>query len=182
MKNYYETIKEVNATIYNTPLTIPKATELVHVPNCGTGSGYAVKDTTLLVSLGAGEHDAKTRYAYVPAKAVFAARLLRPPIKAKSDNWQETVNAWKVTIAGQEFDYFTGSGIDKAPCYDDVMNCLLGDSEALNQAFDEWAQELGYDTDSREAYAIWEARCENARKLIKTGIDLNAERERLQDY
>lgn len=182
MKNYRETIKDVQTTIDNTKINIPKGTELVFVPNAGSASGYAVKDTKLLVKLGAWEHDAKTRYAYVPVNAVFEALHIRAPLKTKSDDWQETANKWIIKIAEQSFDYYTGSGIAKSPDYDSVMACLVRDAEALEQTFENWANELGYDTDSKKAYSIWEECCNNARKLISAGIDLKAENERLQDY
>lgn len=182
MKNYRETIRDVETTIDNTKITVPKGTPLTHVPNAGKASGYAVRDVADLVKLGAWEHDAKTRYAYVPVNSVFEALHIHGPLKSKSNDWQETANKWLIKIAGQSFDYYTGSGITKSPDYDSVMACLVRDAEALNHTFENWANELGYDTDSRKAYATWEECCNNARKLIAAGIDLQAESERLQDY
>jgi hypothetical protein len=182
MQNYRETTKDVETTIDATKLTIPKGTELIRVSDCGGASGYAVKSEALLVKLGAWEHDARTRYAYIPEHAVFEALHVREPVKTKSDDWQETAHKWAVKIAGQEFEYYTGALIKDPPNYDSVMACLVRDAEALNQTFENWALEFGYDTDSRKAYAIWEACCENARKLILAGIDIEAEAERLRDY
>jgi hypothetical protein len=178
MKNYRETFKDTEAG----RLKIPKGTELVHVPNCGQASGFAVKDTALLIKLGVWEHDAKTWYVYIPVNAVFEALHVRAPLKIKSENWQEKANKWLIKIAGQSFDYYTGSGIIESPNYDSVMAYLVRDAEALEQSFEDWASELGYDTDSRKAYAIWEECCNNARKLISAGIDLKSESERLQDF
>lgn len=179
MKNYYETIADCKASIAGNALDVPKGTKLVHVPNAGTASGYAVKYPA---KLGVDKHDATYYYAYVPARFVFAAVHVRKPLAAKSNEWKDTANAWRVSIAGQEFEYYTGSAIEKAPSYDDVMASLLLDSAALGQEFEEWAQEYGFDADSRKAHAIWEACCDNARKLIKTGIDIEAESERLRDH
>lgn len=182
MKNYRETIKSVETTIDSTKLIIPKGAELVFVPNAGSASGYAVKNAALLVKLGAWQHDADTRYAYVPANAVFEAIHIRAPLKTKSDDWQETANKWLIKIADQSFDYYTGSGIKESPNYDSVMACLTKDADALEKTFESWADEFGYDTDSRKAYKIWEDCCHNARKLHLIGIDIKSEVERLQDY
>lgn len=183
MKNYRETIKDVEATLgEKEKVMIPKGTELIFVPNVGSASDYAVKDTALIVKLGAWEHDAKTRYAYIPLHAVFEALHIREPLKSKSDDWQETANKWIIKIAGQSFDYYTGSSIKKAPDYDSVMTCLVSEAEALEQTFENWAYYFGFDTDSRKAYKIWEECCNNTRKLILAGINIMAESERLQDY
>lgn len=181
MTNYYETIKKCKTTIAGREITIPKGTELVFIPDCGQASGYAVKSEKTLMKLGAWD-DAQHYHAYIPVNCVFAAKLVRNPITEKSENWQDTSFQWLVTIAGQNFDYYTGSAKLGAPSYDDVVHCLLIDSNALEQDFEEWASEYGYDADSRKAYKIWEECCKNTRKLLKTGIDIAAERIRLQDY
>lgn len=116
------------------------------------------------------------------------ALLLRGPRKAKSDNWQETAHHWLVTIGGQEFDYYTGSahvtekGTPKKPALDDVLYSLVMDARACEMSFYDLCSELGYDTDSRKALAIYEQCQTNTDKLRKAGVDIAAERERLADY
>ena len=71
------------------------------------------------------------------------------------------------------------------PNASDVMNCLLMDSDAIDYAtFEEWASDLGYDTDSRSAERIYH-------ECLKTGLKLRAGlgeqtlkalREDYQDY
>lgn len=46
-----------------------------------------------------------------------------------------------------------------------VLYCLLSDARATEQCFADWAVDLGYDTDSRKALAIYEACC-------ATGLEL----------
>lgn len=43
------------------------------------------------------------------------------------------------------------------PAADDLLYCLFSDADALNYTFDEWADNYGYDTDSRKAEAIYNA-------------------------
>lgn len=68
------------------------------------------------------------------------------------------------------------------PTPDDVLYCLVSDAEAAETTFAEWCNNFGYDTDSRKALAIYEQCQQNTDKLRKAGINIAAERERLQDY
>lgn len=71
------------------------------------------------------------------------------------------------------------------PLFRDVMYSLLSDSDAIDYAsFESWASDLGYDTDSRKAEAIYQA-------CVKTALGLRAMlgdatitklRELFQDY
>lgn len=52
----------------------------------------------------------------------------------------------------------------------DVVSSLMGDADVLNYGgFEDWANSLGYDTDSRKAEAIYRACIETALKL-KAGL------------
>jgi hypothetical protein len=65
-----------------------------------------------------------------------------------------------------------------------VLYSLVRDNEAASISFREWCSELGYDVDSRKAFAIYEA-CQQAHdKLVKvfTQAELAELREALQDY
>jgi hypothetical protein len=199
-------------------ITIPAGTKVKEIP--GAGGGLAIDDDTLLVKLGAWAHDVSHRYCWVKpeqvADRVADARLIRDPLKAKSDDWQETAHHWIVTIGGQAFDYYTGLGhrvalksygsgqtfeelsgknltetglkkllaCSKAtpPKIDDVLHSLVMDADACEMSFADWCGSLGYDEDSRKAFAIYEACQKNATKLRKAGVDICAERERLADY
>lgn len=54
-----------------------------------------------------------------------------------------------------------------------VMSCLISDSSCLDENFGYWADSLGYDTDSRKAYAVYE-QCQAQTKRFKEflGADL----------
>lgn len=65
---------------------------------------------------------------------------------------------------------------------DDVLYSLIIDSDANDYTFEDWADNFGYDTDSRKAEQIYHACKENARK-VNTFIDnLEEARELFQDY
>lgn len=68
------------------------------------------------------------------------------------------------------------------PKLDDVLSSLVMDASATERSFPNWCDDFGYDTDSRKALSIYEQCQVNADKLVKAGIDIDAERERLQDY
>ena len=40
----------------------------------------------------------------------FETKHIRNPLKAKSDDWQETADQWLCVINGVSFDYYTGIG------------------------------------------------------------------------
>lgn len=124
----------------------------------------------------------------------FETALIRGPLKTRSSDWQETAFQWRVTLNGVSFQYFTGAGWvtkpknkwdqarPKPPSLDDVLHSLVLDASACDQSFDDWCGEYGYDTDSRKALETYLACQDNATKLRKAGVNIAAERERLQDY
>ena len=68
------------------------------------------------------------------------------------------------------------------PGLDEVLYCLVADSAACGQDFEDWCSELGYDEDSRKAYTTWEACRANGKKLRDLGVDLEDAREKFSDY
>lgn len=70
----------------------------------------------------------------------------------------------------------------KAPTLDDVLYCLVSDADAAEMTFRDWCDNFGYDTDSRKAFDTYHACQETHDKLIKARINIEAQRERLQDY
>ncbi len=97
--------------------------------------------------------------------------------------WQEADAApfrgqgWNITLARGEpgvdwaeltVPFWMGSahGMTK-PTAGDVMNCLCSDAASIENAtgFEDWASELGMDTDSRRAEAIYEQCDEQAGEL-----------------
>lgn len=56
-----------------------------------------------------------------------------------------------------EVPYRTGLGIEETPTVEDILNAVALDAMSGEDGFEEFCQEFGYDTDSRRAYATWEA-------------------------
>jgi hypothetical protein len=70
-------------------------------------------------------------------------------------------------------EYFQGAAHKKPPTLVDVVQCLLRDAEALNHdTYESWANDLGYDADSRKGVAIYE-KCRAVGSKLKNmlGID-----------
>lgn len=65
------------------------------------------------------------------------------------------------------------------PCAAGVLHSLILDSSACEQSFESWCNDLGYDSDSRKAYATYEACQKNADKLAR--VIPRSVREQLQE-
>jgi hypothetical protein len=101
--------------------------------------------------------------------------------KRPMDAWACTFTRGEKSIT---FDYFTGIGCRKVPAWGsaaaprigtllhaqwvaqaepqapnpaDVLHCALSDAEACGRSFQSWCGDYGYDTDSRKAFATYEA-------------------------
>lgn len=72
------------------------------------------------------------------------------------------------------------------PPLPDVLACLISDGPADFDAltFDQWCADYGYDTDSRKAFAAYEACCDTGRKLRAafTPEELSALREAASNH
>lgn len=153
------------------------------------------------------ETDIKVDEALAAMGVSFSVRYIGETVK-----WEaQTVDHYRVKIGAYETDFHQGLGHRKArrpvpsyikgdryamnewkrfhlwpvkPSAAAVLYCLLGDMEAIDQSFTDWANELGYDTDSRKALAIYEACCDTGRALrrVFTAAQRDELRELLQDY
>ena len=92
--------------------------------------------------------------------------------------------------AVEAFDYFMGAahvdeaGAPAAPCACEVLYCLVHDAEALGMTFEEWANELGCDEDSRSAARTYNACREEGEKLARvfTSVEIEAIRVLTEEY
>ena len=74
--------------------------------------------------------------------------------------------------------HFGIRGKPKPPAPAEVLACYCRDWTESNCAFDEWAANFGYDTDSRKAFSIYESCREAGPKLRALGLS----REQLQRF
>lgn len=92
----------------------------------------------------------------------ITAKATRGPANA---SWGTPNNGWKVTLKNGRGNSYTvpfykGVGLeDTAPTALEVLECLVRDAAGYRDAssFEEWAEDLGYDTDSREAEKTYNA-------------------------
>lgn len=109
-------------------------------------------------------------------------------IHSQFKGWREDgCSTWRVTLQRdhqkESFDYFMGSAHTGEPEISDVVYCILMDAQALNaQGFEDWAAELGYDTDSRKAEKTYQACLDNARKLQTLFPDFSVLESLYEDY
>lgn len=84
-----------------------------------------------------------------------------PDWRQDEDGWEH--NAYKVRLSydGRRLTvpWRAGLGITEAPSARDVLEALLMDAAGYENApsFEEWAEEYGYDEDSRKAEATYRA-------------------------
>jgi hypothetical protein len=92
-------------------------------------------------------------------------------------NMDGKMNHYIVTIAiGERYSpgrhemetvFSMGLGLKGIPKLEDVLDCLASDSSGYENvdSFEDWCQEYGYDTDSRQAVQIYHAVSEQAKQL-----------------
>jgi hypothetical protein len=86
--------------------------------------------------------------------------IVKAGTKAAQKGWQETATGYKVTLKfegrSMTVDFWCGS-LHPAPTAFDVMCCLISDSSCADTSYEEWAESIGYDVDSREAEKTYKA-------------------------
>lgn len=87
---------------------------------------------------------------------------------------------WRVTLKYRGRSLTTDFWSCDEPNAAAVLSCLISDSTAAGSRFEDWASDLGYDVDSRKAYATWEACCKSFPKVVRflgSGFDTFASAE-----
>jgi len=88
---------------------------------------------------------------------------------ARMDHWKVTLRSGKRQMTLTFSKGFGHNGAE--PTADEVLDCLASDSASVENArdFEDWAQEFGYDTDSRKAektYRQCERQAEKLKRLL----------------
>jgi hypothetical protein len=105
--------------------------------------------------------------------------------RTKHDGWD--CNEWIATLEYDgkmiETPFFTGLAISE-PIVDDVIYSLLMDNISSNHTnFEDWAEEMGYDTDSRKAEQTYRNCLESGHKIrMLLGDDIEYFEEKYEDY
>jgi len=90
-----------------------------------------------------------------------------------NDEWAKTATHWRCILlccetgAQMETVFSMGSGLKGSPTKADVLSCLRDDARSIQDSteFEDWAEDLGYDTDSRKAERIYTQVLAQALKL-----------------
>jgi hypothetical protein len=120
--------------------------------------------------------------------AMSSIKLASRPDKL-DENFSADSTHWKVLIkrGKNEFEtfYSMGSAYTTSPDIEDVMYSLLSDTSNVDgYSFEEWASDLGMDTDSRKAEKMFKA-CQDTLlqlRLLFTEKELDDLREVYQDF
>jgi hypothetical protein len=123
---------------------------------------------------------------FVSAHAIRAHvdRVDHNPNMRDSD-WASSANHWAVTLsmAGKRMrvPYSTSSALSE-PDAADVLDTLANDASGIwaSQDFEDWANEYGYNTDSRAAHRTWEL-VNRQSKRLQTFLGVKLHRELLED-
>ncbi len=100
------------------------------------------------------------------------------------DEWKKTANKYKARIIynkkSMTIIYYTGSGWKKDPELEDILGSILQDTTYLDYGFEDFANEMGYDSDSRTAEKIYKDIQKQAKKINR--IFTKEEQEELLTY
>jgi hypothetical protein len=90
----------------------------------------------------------------------------------KEQEWQDSAFHYKVTLKRGRKTlttfYSKGQGLPEPPEADEVLDSLASDAEGVDasRVFNAWAEDFGYDTDSRRHERIYNA-CKETRQKLK---------------
>jgi hypothetical protein len=90
-----------------------------------------------------------------------------------NDEWSKSARHWKCLFRcgnKEMFVYFSqGSAHTQEPTVAEVLDCLASDASSFENSdgFEGWANEFGYDTDSRKAERTYKAIEEQTDKLAR---------------
>lgn len=91
--------------------------------------------------------------------------------KWECDHWK--VKFTRRALSGSKpvfmtVDFYCGSGLSgKQPTAEEVLDCLASDATTIGESFEDFALNLGYDTDSRKAEKIYKAVLHQTNRLKK---------------
>lgn len=92
--------------------------------------------------------------------------------KWQMDNYEVTLSRWSLTGANRieaKLTTYFSKGIGhkgKRPNVEEVLDCLISDSDALEYTFEDWCLNLGYEEDSIKALKTYEVCYAQAKALI----------------
>ena len=105
----------------------------------------------------------------------------------KLDEWQQKAHPYTVTLKYDRrqmtIPFFMGPALTHEPTDTDVLPCLLADYSTVNESFEDFCMNFGYDEDSRKAEKIYKQCQRNGKKLEKLfGSDLETIASHYENY
>lgn len=96
--------------------------------------------------------------------------IIEGPDHQRDDHgWEHNAYVLRLTMDGQSIDspWRQGLGITDDPTAEALLDAMASDSASVDnaQSFEDWADELGFDTDSRKAEATYRE-CEAQRAKL----------------
>lgn len=93
--------------------------------------------------------------------------------------WERTAHPYKVTLRFKRrrltTAFFMGSAHTSEPTAADVLACLVSDTSAGDQSFEDFCSDLGYNVDSRKAERVYKACAKMAPRVRRfLGDDFDA--------
>jgi hypothetical protein len=82
---------------------------------------------------------------------------------------QVAKHVWKIgnpDMRSADFQFKMGTAHNNEPELADVLYCLLLDAGAMDETFESWCGNFGYDSDSRAAEKVWKACRQNGKRLL----------------
>lgn len=77
------------------------------------------------------------------------------------EGWDPHAHPYKVVLRYKRrrltAPFFMGSAHTREPSAADVLSCLVSDTYAGEQSFEDFCSDMGYDLDSRKAESTWKA-------------------------
>lgn len=125
------------------------------------------------------DNDGWAHYAwYVTLSREGVPSTLSTPYKQGIAHVEKTTKRTYVAEFGETLPRYAV----KVPTVEDVLDSLSHDSSSYDnsRSFEEWASDLGYDPDSRKAYATYQTLAEQA-KLLRHFLGDDAYKELLWD-
>lgn len=100
------------------------------------------------------------------------------------DEWKKTANKYKARITYNKksitISFYTGNGWKKDPVLEDILGSILLDTTYLDYGFEDFANAMGYNSDSRKAEKIYKEIQKQAKKINR--IFTKEEQEELLTY
>jgi hypothetical protein len=105
----------------------------------------------------------------------------------KLDEWQQKAHPYTVTLKYDKkqmtVPFFMGPALTHEPTDKDVIPCLLTDYSVMNDSFEDFCANFGYDEDSRKAEKIYNQSIKNGKKLENLfGADFGKIAEKYSEY